>query len=532
MRTRCLRFLPGVSATIVAALTLTISERARGDERGKTLPPQRTSGVIARVGIEDYPVGCNSSTGIATDQHPWTNGSSSHCSIASQQENVDGLMILIQWSTLQPDRYGEPLSSYYIDNAIYSLAHPERQHIHLAVLAGTHSPVWLTSTDSRASFPDRYAGGICKPSAGGPSPQGAPGTVWNTFYFTGLISPLKSMPNPFGTNSCLFTALDDLVYKLGRSGQYNYPRTSTPYPRPLAPYDNLYYDAAPGRTGFVHTNTPTATMNKIIGHVSALGPHSYDGESVLCHVEADCESISYNTSNGYNFGLWQSLYDDDFSMEGAIESAQKRTIDIYAVNFPTTFWTVDLVERQMPFFQPDGMGCRVVPNAYPPTGPGPGASDASDCFGKLRTNIINYIQAYYPSRGGVQNNSLGRPGDMAQHPVWMQTALAAQDPPLNPVRLFVGLQVGAPEGFYQGDSTFAEFEADAQTAVNRAKQMVTNYRPVNFIEFYDVDITNSNPVNIPPPSSPINDAPDGVASGGYLYVPLTDAHQNLPGPGG
>ena len=68
--------------------------------------------------------------------------------------------------------------------------------------------------------------------------------------------------------------------------------------------------------------------------------------------------------------------------------------------------------------------------------------------------------------------------------------------------------------------------------VNRAKQMVTNYRPVNFIEFYDVDITNSNPVNIPPPSSPINDAPDGVASGGYLYVPLTDAHQNLPGPGG
>jgi hypothetical protein len=150
----------------------------------------------------------------------------------------------------------------------------------------------------------------------------------------------------------------------------------------------------------------------------------------------------------------------------------------------------------------------------------------------LRTNIINYIQAYYPSRGGVQNNSLGRPGDMAQHPVWMQTALAAQDPPLNPVRLFVGLQVGAPEGFYQGDSTFAEFEADAQTAVNRAKQMVTNYRPVNFIEFYDVDITNSNPVNIPPSSSPINDAPDGVGSGGYLYVPLTDAHQNLPGPGG
>jgi hypothetical protein len=85
------------------------------------------------------------------------------------------------------------------------------------------------------------------------------------------------------------------------------------------------------------------------------------------------------------------------------------------------------------------------------------------------------LRAVAAGRGGVQNNSLGRPGDMAQHPVWTQTALAAQDPPLNPVRLFVGLQVGAPDGFYLGDSTFADFESDDQTAVNWAKQMVTNY---------------------------------------------------------
>jgi hypothetical protein len=103
------------------------------------------------------------------------------------------------------------------------------------------------------------------------------------------------------------------------------------------------------------------------------------------------------------------------------------------------------------------------------------------------------------------------------------------------VRLFVGLQVGGPDGFYLGDSTFEDFESDDQTAVNRAKQMVTNYRAVNFIEFYDVDITNSSPVDIPPPPKPtpapklINDSPAGVALGGYMYFPLTDAHKNLPG---
>ncbi len=66
-------------------------------------------------------------------------------------------------------------------------------------------------------------------------------------------------------------------------------------------------------------------------------------------------------------------------------------------------------------------------------------------------------------------------------PVWTQTALAGQLPPLNPVRLFVGLQVGQPDGFYLGDAAFADFESDAQQAVDRAKQMVQNYRPVDFI---------------------------------------------------
>jgi hypothetical protein len=263
-------------------------------------------------------------------------------------------------------------------------------------------------------------------------------------------------------------------------------------------------------------------MNKIIGHVSALGPHSYDGESVLCHVEADCEITSH-----HNFNLWQSLHADDFSMEAAIEGAQKKTIDIYAQHFPNTYWTVDLVERQMPFFRPDGKGCRVPFNQYPPAGPGPDASDASDCFGKLRTDLISYIQTYYRRRGGVQNNSLGRPDGIAQHPVWTQTALAAQEPPLNPVKLFVGLQVGQPDGFYLGDTSFKDFETDDQMAVDRAKQMVRNFGPVDFIEFYDVDIAGSNPLN--KPASAINDAPNGVTSGGYMYVPLTDAHRSLPG---
>jgi hypothetical protein len=276
-------------------------------------------------------------------------------------------------------------------------------------------------------------------------------------------------------------------------------------------------------------------MNKIVGHVSALGPASYDEESVLCQKQDDCERASPN------YSVWQLLYADDFSMEAAIESAQRKTMDIYAEHFPNTHWTVDLVERQMPFFQPDGKGCKVLFNQYPPTS-GADPNDASDCFGKLRTNIITYIQTYYPRRGGVQNNSLGpAPDGLAQHSVWGQTALAAQEPPLNPVRIFVGLQVGQPLDFYlPGDRFFRDFESDDQTAVDRAKQMLRNYGPVDFVEFYDLDIANNftlppldgttppNPLRVNKPHSVINDAPNGVTSGGFMYVPLTDAHKSLP----
>ena len=514
-----------------------------GDHDDFPVRGQHTAGVLSRVGIEEYPVGCSSSLGNPTDANPWTNKSGSHrCSIASEQENVDGLVVLVNWSTLQPNRYNDPLSSYYIDNAIYSLAHPERQSIRLGVLTGTHSPNWLI-TAAGAPFPDRFGKGTCNPadpSASGPT-KGVPGTIWNNFAFPDKTRP---MPNPLGSNSCLFTALDNLVDKLGQTGDYNYPATG-PYPRPLAPYDDLYYDSAPGRAGFVHTNRPTPTMNKIIGHVSVLGPASYDDESVLCQEESECE-----TTSTYNYPLWQSLEPDDLSMEAAIEDAQKKTIDIYASHFPATYWTVDLVERQMPFFTPTG--CGVPSNPYPPSKDG--QADASDCFGKLRTDLIDYIQTHYSWHGGVQNNSLGADATQLQnHPVWRQTALAAQGPPLNPVKLFVGFEVGDPNSFYMsGDRVFKDFEADDQGAVNLAKQMVAGYRHVDFIEFYDVDIANnftlpqispvydtplvptppatepaSSYVNIP--ISVLNDAPSGIRSGGFMYVPLTDAHFSLRG---
>ncbi len=189
MRTRRLRFVLGVGATIAMALTLAMNKPSLGEDRDEMARPQRTSGVIARVGIEDYPVGC-SGTGTATSRRPWTDASrrGNGCSTASQQDNVDGLMILVQWKTLQPHAYNEPLDTYYIDNAIYSLAHPERQHIHLAVLAGTHSPDWLITAASSAPFPDRLAGGFCNPSDGGPRSLSIPGKIWNTFYFSGLSS--------------------------------------------------------------------------------------------------------------------------------------------------------------------------------------------------------------------------------------------------------------------------------------------------------------------------------------------------------
>ena len=503
---------------------------------------QHTSGVIARVGIQRLPIGCHSA-GKPTDPVPWTSASgSAWCSLASQEPNIDGLMILVNWKTLQPQAYDEPLRSYYIDNAIYSLAHPERQSIHLAILAGVNSPAWFisSSTSPGASFPNSFGSGRCEPSAGGPTQGGTPGKIWNVFSFNGRPLP---MPNPFGSNSCLFTALDNVVQKLGQTGDYRRPSTS-PYPQPLAPYDDLYYNSAPGKLGFVHTTRPTPTMNKIIGHISVLGPHSYDAESVLCETAADCENVSDNPKNGPNFQLWKSLEADDLSMEAAIEDAQKKAIDIYATRFPSTFWTVDLVERQMPFFSPDGKGCGVKNNPYPPTGPGPRANDASDCLGKLRTNLIAYIEASYPLHGGVQNNSLGaNPESRATHPVWRQTALAGQGPPLNPVKLFVGLQVDAPRTFYPiGNSrTFEALRNADQTAVNLAKQMLPRYSKVDFIEFYDVDIANNFSVplvngsrsmrsrNVDKSASAINDDPNGESSGGFMYVPLMDAHLSLRG---
>jgi hypothetical protein len=57
--------------------------------------------------------------------------------------------------------------------------------------------------------------------------------------------------------------------------------------------------------------------------------------------------------------------------------------------------------------------------------------------------------------------------------------------------------------------------------------MVQSYHPVDFIEFYDADIAGTNNINKSP--SAINDASDGIKSGGYLYVPLTDAHESLSG---
>jgi len=509
-------------------------EPARIGERDPAPAGQHTSGVIARVGIEQLPVGCRS-TGKTTDPVVWTNASgSAKCSIASQQDNIDGLMILVHWSTLQPGKFDDRLRSYYIDNAIYSLAHPERQSIHLAVLAGTNSPSWLM--DSGSTFPNKFGDGLCDPSgSGGPKPDGAPGKIWNRFSFRGESKP---MPNPFGSNSCLFTALDNLVQKLGQAGDYDRPAASG-YPEPLAPYDDLYYDAAPDRPHFVHTAHPSATMNKIIGHVSVLGPHSYDAESVLCETEPDCDRA------GPNYKLWTSLEPDDAAMEAAIEDAQKKTIEIYAQHFPNTFWTVDLVQRQMPFFDPTG--CHVTTALYRPTPPGPGghANDASDCFGKLRTDLIAYIQTNHPRRGGIQNNSLSpQAGGLATHPVWKQAALAAQAPPLNPVKLFAGLQVTAPRDFYPlGEKTFQELEGSDQAAVDLAKHMLPGYSGVDFIEFYDVEIANnfsvptvkgectgrSRYVNLPP--SAINDAPDGIASGGFMHVPLTDAHRSLRGGG-
>src|ERR1700675_2612765 len=113
MRTSRLRFMLNASVTLATALTLTISQRSWGQLRGHGPPPplrsigrnsliprQRTSGVLARDGIENYPVGC-SGAGTPISPNPWVGGSvsGSGCSLSSQQANVDGLMILVQWKT-------------------------------------------------------------------------------------------------------------------------------------------------------------------------------------------------------------------------------------------------------------------------------------------------------------------------------------------------------------------------------------------------------------------------------------------------
>jgi hypothetical protein len=319
---------------------------------------------------------------------------------------------------------------------------------------------------------------------GGPDANGAPGKVWNVFSFAGTK---RAMPNPFGSNSVLFTALDNLVRKLGQTGDAQRPPGGA-FPPSLAPYDDLYYDAAPGKRGFVHAAHPTATMNKIVGHVSALGPHSYDAESVLCQLPRDCQSAARNPRNGANYRLWTSLEPDDAAREAAIAAAQEKTIDIYAKYFPATFWTVDLVQRQMPFFEP-----------------------GSTALDKLRAAIISYIQSNYPRRGGVQNNSLSAsPAASSSHPAWRQTALTAQPPPANPVKLFAGLQVTAPKSFYPpGHRTFQERRSDVQTAVDLAKHMEPGFAPVDFIEFYDDEVAT-------------NDDPNG-----FMYAPLMDAHRSL-----
>jgi hypothetical protein len=92
----------------------------------------------------------------------------------------------------------------------------------------------------------------------------------------------------------------------------------------------------------------------------------------------------------------------------------------------------------------------------------------------------------------------------------------------------VGLQVGQPADFYPSSaSTGGQFQQSDQQAVNWAKQMLPGFRPVNFMEFYDAEIASSFAPTIPPmqlntPPSVLNDD-----VGGYMQVPLTDAHENL-----
>jgi hypothetical protein len=239
MPTSTIRWTQLLSLTLAAASLYAMPARSQDrdswdqdhDNRG-----QHTHGVLSRVGIEQYPVGCNG-PGTATDPQPWTNSTGERrCSTASREDNIDGLVVLVNWRTLQPKSYDDPLKSYYIDNAIYSLAHPERQSIRLGILTGTRSPDWLITTNfPTVIFPDAFGPGHCNPSSGGPIVAGGPGLIWSKFSLNGNV---LAMPNPFGSNTCFLTALDNVVRKLGQTGDYDYPVTN--YQQPLAPYDDLY----------------------------------------------------------------------------------------------------------------------------------------------------------------------------------------------------------------------------------------------------------------------------------------------------
>ena len=202
MRPKCFGSVPFVAVNFALLFTLALCVRAQERDprdRDDVHWGQHTAGVLSRVGIEQYPVGCNG-PGSPTDPKPWANaGGDRRCSKDTEEQNVDGLVVLVNWRDLQPDTFNEPLKSYYIDNAIYSMAHPERQSIRLGVLTGIRSPDWLTTTSyPGVTFPDAFGAGMCHPSAGGPTKSGSPGTIWNTWSLAG--NP-HSMPNPFGSNT-------------------------------------------------------------------------------------------------------------------------------------------------------------------------------------------------------------------------------------------------------------------------------------------------------------------------------------------
>jgi hypothetical protein len=106
---------PLVGATLLAGLLFTTNARCQdpvSHDRDEIHWGQHTAGVLSRVGIEQYPVGCNG-PGSPADPKPWANAAGDRrCSKATEEANVDGLVVLVNWRTLEPDFYGEPLKSY------------------------------------------------------------------------------------------------------------------------------------------------------------------------------------------------------------------------------------------------------------------------------------------------------------------------------------------------------------------------------------------------------------------------------------